>query len=189
MLECEVEQMQQQQQQQQQQEVGGGGGGGSVGGGLGLLQAVVGGGGGGGRGGGGGGGGGREGGMGGEKTRTKTRHYLKPLPLIWSRFPHFDWTENNTLMVDDKEESFALSQHNGVKVREFRREEVWREGGQGGREGGREELVWLATYLEEVGREWHAQGRAVSSAVPGREGGGGGAWPHGAWRQRGRGVV
>jgi len=77
------------------------------------------------------------------------------------------------VIVDDREESFALSQQNGLKVNEFRREEVWREGGPG-RQGGREELVWLATYLEEVGREWHAQGRAVSSAVPGREGGGGG---------------
>ena len=159
MLECEEE-------QKQQQHRDGGGDSGS---------------------GGGGGGGGREGGITGETTTT--RHSLKPLQLIWARFPHYGWTENNTLMVDDKDRSFALSPGNGVKVKEFWRGEVWKEGGQGGREGGREELVWLATYLEEVGREWHAQGRAVSSMVPGREGRGGGAWPHAAWRERGMGVV
>lgn len=108
---------------------------------------------------------------------STTHHSVKPLQLLWARFPE-QWRPANILLVDDKALSFALSPHNGVCVFPFYRGVADK--------AGDDELVWLGTYLEEVGREWHAQGRIVSSAA---EGGGGGAWPHSGWRARGMGLT
>jgi len=100
-----------------------------------------------------------------------TRYCRMPLQMLWARFPHFDWKENNTLMVDDTDKTFALSLGNGVKFKEFRME-VRKGAREGGREGGREELVWLGDVFRGGGKGTACTGesRAVHGSREGRRG-------------------
>ncbi|KAJ2359096.1 hypothetical protein IWW50_001582 [Coemansia erecta] len=47
-------------------------------------------------------------------------HHVKPLELIWSRFPGV-YSRSNTVHVDDLERNFALNRQNGLKIRRYRR--------------------------------------------------------------------
>ncbi len=46
--------------------------------------------------------------------------YVKPLHIIWSKFPSL-WGPHNTLHVDDLSRNFTLNLLNGVRVRPFYR--------------------------------------------------------------------
>jgi len=54
------------------------------------------------------------------KTHTKTRvHDIKPLQIIWSRFPDI-YTPKNTIHIDDIIENFALNPNNGLQISPFK---------------------------------------------------------------------
>lgn len=49
----------------------------------------------------------------------RTKHRVKPLELIWRKFPDF-YCRRNTLHVDDLSRNFAMNPGNGLKIkREF----------------------------------------------------------------------
>jgi ubiquitin-like domain-containing CTD phosphatase 1 len=54
--------------------------------------------------------------------------YIKPLHIIWSKFPTL-WSKVNTLHVDDLDRNFALNPSNGILIEGFYRQ------GREGREG------------------------------------------------------
>lgn len=52
---------------------------------------------------------------------TKEGGKVKPLHIIWSKFPQF-WGKHNTLQVDDLMRNFELNRSNGILVTPFYRE-------------------------------------------------------------------
>eukprot|EP00979_Chaetoceros_neogracilis_P002453 scaffold430_cov234-Chaetoceros_neogracile.AAC.1 len=77
------------------------------------------------------------------KTGQMRKHYVKPLQIIWNKFPH--WSSKNTVHLDDLSRNFALNPHNGLKVTAFYRKK---------KSGKRDvELLGLATYLEKLAAE------------------------------------
>jgi ubiquitin-like domain-containing CTD phosphatase 1 len=73
---------------------------------------------------------------------TVTVHHTfdcKPLSFIWSKFPGY--TKENTIMVDDLRQNFALNQKNGLKCRAYRKSHL-REVVQGDKE-----LKHIGIYL------------------------------------------
>ena len=79
-----------------------------------------------------------------KKDGKKVKHYVKPLQIIWSKFPQ--WNTNNTVHLDDLSRNFALNLGNGLKVTAFYRHKK-----RGSSNGDRDaELVGLSRYLEEL---------------------------------------
>ena len=54
------------------------------------------------------------------KDGRMCRHYVKPLQLIWSKFPN-RWSARNTVHLDDLSRNFALNVGSGLKVSAFNR--------------------------------------------------------------------
>lgn len=50
-----------------------------------------------------------------KRTGQKIKHYVKPLQIIWSKFPNV-WDASNTIHLDDLSRNFALNLDNGLKV-------------------------------------------------------------------------
>eukprot|EP00920_Eleutheroschizon_duboscqi_P012296 GHVT01029427.1.p1 GENE.GHVT01029427.1~~GHVT01029427.1.p1 ORF type:complete len:121 (-),score=16.29 GHVT01029427.1:111-473(-) len=46
-------------------------------------------------------------------------HEVKPLELIWTKFPN-TWGPHNTIHVDDLARNFAMNPTNGIKVSSFK---------------------------------------------------------------------
>ena len=67
-------------------------------------------------------------------------HQVKPLQLIWSKFPR--WGPQNTVHLDDLSRNFALNLSSGLKVTGFYRKKT--KSSQGARDV---ELVGLGQYL------------------------------------------
>ena len=78
------------------------------------------------------------------RSGRKVKHYVKPLQIIWNKFPHF-WGPHNTVHLDDLSRNFALNPGNGLKVTAFYRK----------KKSGKNdiELVGLASYLEKLAME------------------------------------
>lgn len=74
------------------------------------------------------------------RSGKKVKHYVKPLQIIWNKFPG-TWGPHNTVHLDDLSRNFALNPGNGLKVSAFYRKK------QGKRDV---ELVGLAKYLEQL---------------------------------------
>lgn len=73
----------------------------------------------------------------------KVKHYVKPLQIIWNKFPGV-WGPHNTVHLDDLSRNFALNLSNGLKVSAFYRKK------QGKKDV---ELSGLAKYLEKLASE------------------------------------
>lgn len=81
-----------------------------------------------------------------KRSGKKVKHYVKPLQIIWSKFPQ--WNTHNTVHLDDLSRNFALNLNNGLKVTAFYRK---RKGGASTGNGARDaELVGLSRYLQEL---------------------------------------
>jgi ubiquitin-like domain-containing CTD phosphatase 1 len=74
------------------------------------------------------------------RSGKKVKHYVKPLQIIWNKFPG-TWGPHNTVHLDDLSRNFALNPGNGLKVSAFYRKK------QGKRDV---ELLGLAKYLEQL---------------------------------------
>lgn len=79
-----------------------------------------------------------------KRDGTKVKHYVKPLQIIWTKFPD-RWGRHNTVHLDDLSRNFALNLDNGLKVTAYYRK-------KGGATSGKRdvELVGLAQYLERL---------------------------------------
>ncbi|KAJ2557943.1 hypothetical protein EV175_001047 [Coemansia sp. RSA 1933] len=77
----------------------------------------------------------------------KVRRQIKPLELIWKRFPEY-YGPHNTIHIDDLERNFALNWQNGLKIKPFR-QEGWRRGSNVDIDT---ELYKLADYLVKISR-------------------------------------
>ena len=77
------------------------------------------------------------------RSGKKVKHYVKPLQIIWNKFPGI-WGPHNTVHLDDLSRNFALNPGNGLKVSAFYRK----------KRGKRDvELVGLARYVEKLAME------------------------------------
>jgi ubiquitin-like domain-containing CTD phosphatase 1 len=72
-------------------------------------------------------------------TGEKVKHHVKPLQIIWSKFPN-NWGPANTVHLDDLARNFALNVDNGLKVTAF-----YQKKNKGKTRD--VELLGLATYL------------------------------------------
>ncbi|KAJ2901057.1 hypothetical protein IWW38_000022 [Coemansia aciculifera] len=54
------------------------------------------------------------------RNGRETKHQVKPLEFIWSRFPEH-YGKHNTIHIDDLSRNFALNWQNGLKIRAFKR--------------------------------------------------------------------
>lgn len=84
-----------------------------------------------------------------ESTRRgdgeKVKHSIKPLQIIWNKFPN-NWGPHNTIHLDDLSRNFALNPKNGLKVTAYYQK----------RNKGKTrdvELVGLASFLEKLATE------------------------------------
>lgn len=78
------------------------------------------------------------------KKGKKMDHYVKPLQIIWSKFPG-RWGEHNTVHLDDLARNFAMNLANGLKVTAY-----YRKKSSSARDI---ELQGLAQYLGQLARE------------------------------------
>ena len=77
-----------------------------------------------------------------KRDGTSYKHQVKPLQIIWSKFPQ--WGAFNTVHLDDLSRNFALNQLSGLKVKAY-----YRKKSSGKRDI---ELVMLSHYLAELAR-------------------------------------
>lgn len=66
---------------------------------------------------------------------------MKPLGVIWGKFPGI-FTPKNTIILDDTPKNFLLNPKNGVLIRSFRDAHVTRKED--------EELKYLTEYLDDI---------------------------------------
>lgn len=55
-----------------------------------------------------------------KRDGTAYRHYVKPMQLLWSKFPN-RWGPHNTVHLDDLSRNFALNIDSGLKVTAYHR--------------------------------------------------------------------
>jgi ubiquitin-like domain-containing CTD phosphatase 1 len=75
-----------------------------------------------------------------KRDGTSVKHHVKPLQIIWSRFPQ--WSAQNTVHIDDLSRNFALNLSSGIKIKAF-----FRKKSAARRDS---ELLGLATYLAQL---------------------------------------
>lgn len=74
-----------------------------------------------------------------KRDGTTYKHHVKPLQILWSKFPN-RWGPHNTIHLDDLSRNFALNITSGLKVTAFyRKKHKWDS-----------ELVRLAMYLQQL---------------------------------------
>ena len=78
-----------------------------------------------------------------KRDGSSLEHHVKPLQIIWSKFPD-RWGSHNTVHVDDLSRNFALNLGSGVKVSGF-----YRKKSSARRDT---ELLGLGRYLEELAK-------------------------------------
>mmetsp|Transcript_823 Transcript_823/g.1137 ORF Transcript_823/g.1137 Transcript_823/m.1137 type:complete len:525 (+) Transcript_823:122-1696(+) len=84
------------------------------------------------------------------KKYKKEKHYVKPLQIIWSKYPQY-WNETNTIHLDDLGRNFALNIQNGLKVSAYYRKKSKGSGSSGTQKD--VELVGLARYCAKLAME------------------------------------
>lgn len=79
------------------------------------------------------------------RSGKKVTHSVKPLQIIWSKFPH--WNNHNTVHLDDLSRNFALNLGSGLKCTAYYRKKKKRKNGkQGGVNDA--ELLGFGRFLE-----------------------------------------
>ena len=53
-----------------------------------------------------------------KRDGTSVKHHVKPLEIIWRKFPN-QWGPHNTVHIDDLSRNFALNLGNGLKCKAF----------------------------------------------------------------------
>ena len=95
---------------------------------------------------------------------------MKPLELLWSKFPDF-WSRHNTLHVDDLARNFALNPLNGVQCSAWMRADTAsseRSGASAVSKGhGDRELLLLGFYLKHVATSGPSATVAATEAAAG----------------------
>mmetsp|Transcript_7471 Transcript_7471/g.11138 ORF Transcript_7471/g.11138 Transcript_7471/m.11138 type:complete len:301 (+) Transcript_7471:3-905(+) len=74
-------------------------------------------------------------------------HHVKPLQIIWSKFPQY-WNRHNTVHLDDLSRNFALNLGNGLKCTAYYREKRKKRSGGSGNGANDKELLGLGRFLE-----------------------------------------
>ncbi len=82
------------------------------------------------------------------RNGQKIKHYVKPLQIIWTKFPNI-WNASNTIHLDDLSRNFALNIDNGLKVTAYYRKK--KRSGRG--RDGDVELIGLIGYCTKLARE------------------------------------
>jgi ubiquitin-like domain-containing CTD phosphatase 1 len=77
-----------------------------------------------------------------KRDGTSYKHQVKPLQIIWTKFPH--WGAHNTVHLDDLSRNFALNLSSGLKVTAYNRKRT-----SGKRDA---ELVGLSRYLAQLAK-------------------------------------
>ena len=67
-------------------------------------------------------------------------HHVKPLQIIWSKFPR--WGSHNTVHIDDLSRNFALNLSSGIKIKAY-----YRKKSKASRDS---ELLGLSKYLVDL---------------------------------------
>lgn len=75
------------------------------------------------------------------RDNTSVTHHVKPLQLIWSKFPD-KWSSKNTVHIDDLGRNFALNLGSGIKISAY-----YRKKSSARRDA---ELLGLGRYLEDL---------------------------------------
>lgn len=75
-----------------------------------------------------------------KRDGTKVKHQVKPLQIVWSKFPR--WGPHNTVHLDDLSRNFALNLGSGLKVTAYHRKKSSSKRDM--------ELHLLAKYLEQL---------------------------------------
>jgi ubiquitin-like domain-containing CTD phosphatase 1 len=85
-----------------------------------------------------------------KRDGTQLKHHVKPLQIIWSKFPN-RWGTHNTIHIDDLSRNFALNLNNGLQCTAYHRhnKKKHRHNSNTSLTNGRRdtELVGLAKYL------------------------------------------
>jgi len=77
-----------------------------------------------------------------EKDGKERTHEVKPLEVIWIKYPQY-FSPRNTLHVDDLGRNFILNAQNGLKIKAFKHSLETRHSDM--------ELYYLAQYLDRIG--------------------------------------
>lgn len=78
------------------------------------------------------------------RSGKKVTHHVKPLQIIWSKFPH--WNSRNTVHLDDLARNFALNLGSGLKCTAYYRKKKKKRNASGGSNDA--ELLGLGRFLE-----------------------------------------
>ena len=73
-----------------------------------------------------------------KRDQTSVTHHVKPLQIIWSKFPQ--WGPHNTVHLDDLSRNFALNLSSGIKVKAYYRKKS--------KARADAELLGLGSYLQ-----------------------------------------
>ena len=76
-----------------------------------------------------------------KRDGTSIQHHVKPLQIIWGKFPD-RWGSHNTVHIDDLSRNFALNLQNGIKCSAYHRRKS-----AGKRDT---ELLGLSNYLVQL---------------------------------------
>ena len=87
-----------------------------------------------------------------KRNGQKIKHYVKPLEIIWAKFPNI-WNAANTIHLDDLSRNFALNLSNGLKVSAYYRKK--RKSGRRSISTGNKdvELIGLIGYCTKLAKE------------------------------------
>lgn len=77
------------------------------------------------------------------RSGKKVEHHVKPLQIIWSKFPH--WNSHNTVHLDDLSRNFALNLGSGLKCTAYYRKKKKGRVNTGSKDA---ELLGLGRFLE-----------------------------------------
>jgi ubiquitin-like domain-containing CTD phosphatase 1 len=75
-----------------------------------------------------------------KRDGTKIQHHVKPLQIIWTKFPR--WNSTNTVHIDDLSRNFALNLSSGLKCKAY-----YRRKSSARRDS---ELLGISQYLEKL---------------------------------------
>jgi len=78
------------------------------------------------------------------RSGKKVTHHVKPLQIIWSKFPH--WNSHNTVHLDDLSRNFALNLGSGLKCTAYYRKKKKNRSAAGGSKD--QELLGIGRFLE-----------------------------------------
>lgn len=88
-----------------------------------------------------------------KRNGQKIKHYVKPLEIIWAKFPNV-WDATNTIHLDDLSRNFALNISNGLKVTAYYRKKRKGSGRRNISTGNKDvELIGLIGYCAKLAKE------------------------------------